>query len=60
VGTTRCDRLAEAVAALDLELTQDDLAAIERAAPPAATAGDRYDERQMAMLDSERSHPPRT
>jgi aryl-alcohol dehydrogenase-like predicted oxidoreductase len=60
VGTTRRDRLAEAVAALDLELTQDDLAAIERAAPPGAAAGDRYDERQMAMLDSERSHPPRT
>ena len=57
VGTTRRDRLAEAVDALQLELSEDDLAAIERAAPPGAAAGDRYDERQMAMLDSERSHP---
>jgi aryl-alcohol dehydrogenase-like predicted oxidoreductase len=57
VGTTRRDRLAEAVDALRLELSEDDLAAVERAAPPGAAAGDRYDERQMAMLDSERSRP---
>jgi aryl-alcohol dehydrogenase-like predicted oxidoreductase len=57
VGTTRRDRLAEAVDALQLELSVDDLAAIERAVPPGAAAGDRYDERQMAMLDSERSRP---
>jgi diketogulonate reductase-like aldo/keto reductase len=59
VGTTKRDRLAEAVDALQLELIEDDMAAIERAAPPGAAAGDRYDERQMAMLDSERSRPPR-
>jgi aryl-alcohol dehydrogenase-like predicted oxidoreductase len=58
VGTTRRDRLAEAIGAVGLELTQDDLAAIERAAPPGAAAGERYDERQMAMLDSEQSRPP--
>ena len=58
VGTTRRERLAEAIRALELELTEDDLAAIERAAPPGAAAGDRYDERQMAMLDSERSRRP--
>jgi aryl-alcohol dehydrogenase-like predicted oxidoreductase len=57
VGTTKRDRLAEAVDALGLELSEDDLAAIERAVPPGAAAGDRYDERQMAMLDSERSRP---
>jgi aryl-alcohol dehydrogenase-like predicted oxidoreductase len=57
VGTTRRDRLAEAVGAVQLELDQDDLAAIERAVPPGAAAGDRYDERQMAMLDSERGRP---
>ena len=56
VGTTRRDRLAEAVGALELELSEDDLDAIERAVPPGAAAGGRYDERQMAMLDSERSH----
>lgn len=59
VGTTRRDRLAEAVGALELELSEKDLAAIERAVPPDAAAGDRYDERQMAMLDSERSRPDR-
>jgi aryl-alcohol dehydrogenase-like predicted oxidoreductase len=58
VGTTRRDRLAEAIGAVGLELTQDDLAAIERAAPPGAVAGDRYDERQMAMLDSEQRRSP--
>ena len=57
VATTRRDRLAEAVDAVGLELSVDDLAAIERAAPAGAVAGDRYDERQMAMLDSERRHP---
>ena len=55
VGATRRDRLAEAVGALELELSEDDLAAIERAVPPGAAAGGRYDERQMAVLDSERS-----
>jgi hypothetical protein len=39
-------------------LTEDDLTAIEHAAPPGAVAGERYDERQMAMLDSEQSRPP--
>ncbi len=58
VGTTRRARLAEALAALELQLTDADLEAIERAAPPGAAAGDRYDERQMAMLDSERSAAP--
>jgi aryl-alcohol dehydrogenase-like predicted oxidoreductase len=57
VGTTKRDRLAEAVSALELELSEEDLAAIERAVPPGAAAGDRYDERQMAMLDSERTRP---
>jgi aryl-alcohol dehydrogenase-like predicted oxidoreductase len=54
VGARRRDRLTEALGALDLELSADDLDAIERAVPPGAAAGDRYDERQMAMLDSER------
>jgi aryl-alcohol dehydrogenase-like predicted oxidoreductase len=57
VGTTKRDRLAEAVDAVQLELSEDDMAAIERAVPPGAAAGDRYDERQMAMLDSERRRP---
>ena len=54
IGTKRRGRLAEAVAALDLTLSADDLAAIEAAVPAAAVAGDRYDATQVAALDSER------
>ncbi|MDB4949309.1 MAG: aldo/keto reductase [Gemmatimonadetes bacterium] len=54
VGARRRDRLAEALGALDVALSADDLAAIERAVPADAAAGARYDEQQMAMLDSER------
>jgi len=54
VGARRRDRLAEALGALDVVLSTDDLAAIERAVPPDAAAGDRYPAPQMAMLDSER------
>ncbi len=55
VGARRRDRLEEALGALDLELGPDDLAAIEEAMPSSAAAGDRYDENQMAMLDSEKA-----
>ena len=54
IGTKRRDRLAEALHALDLTLSADDLAAIEAAVPDGAVAGDRYDAAQVAMLDSER------
>jgi aryl-alcohol dehydrogenase-like predicted oxidoreductase len=54
VGARRRDRLAEALGALDLTLTAADLAAIERAVPKGAAAGDRYPAIQMAHLDSER------
>jgi aryl-alcohol dehydrogenase-like predicted oxidoreductase len=54
VGARRPDRLAEALGALDLDLTADDLAAIEAAVPAEAVAGTRYDAQQMAFLDSER------
>lgn len=54
VGARTPERLSEALAALDVTLTADDLAAIERAVPPGAAAGDRYAAQQMAMLDSER------
>ncbi|TWD58307.1 hypothetical protein FBY50_1819, partial [Zymomonas mobilis] len=47
--------LSEDLGALDLTLTPDDLAAIERAVPKGAAAGERYDEKQMAVLDSEKS-----
>jgi aryl-alcohol dehydrogenase-like predicted oxidoreductase len=54
VGARRRDRLDEALGALDLQLTEEDLDAIERAVPAERAAGDRYDPRQMAVLDSER------
>jgi aryl-alcohol dehydrogenase-like predicted oxidoreductase len=54
VGARRRDRLTEALGALDVELTDEDLAAIERAVPAGSAAGDRYDAAQMAHLDSER------
>ncbi|HXP53944.1 MAG TPA: aldo/keto reductase [Streptosporangiaceae bacterium] len=54
IGTKRRDRLAEALGALDITLTPDELGAIEKAVPAHAVAGDRYDAPQMAALDSER------
>lgn len=54
VGARRRDRLNEALGALDLRLSEADLAQIEVAVPLDAVAGDRYDAGQMAMLDSEK------
>jgi aryl-alcohol dehydrogenase-like predicted oxidoreductase len=54
IGARRRDRLAEALGALDVALTAEDLAAIGRAVPKGAAAGARYAAAQMASLDSER------
>jgi aryl-alcohol dehydrogenase-like predicted oxidoreductase len=54
IGARRCDHLNEALGALELHLSKDDLARIESAVPLNAVAGDRYDPGQMAMLDSEK------
>ncbi|WP_216914952.1 aldo/keto reductase [Nocardia noduli] len=54
IGARRRDRWAETVGALDIGLTEGDLAAIEAAVPADRVAGTRYAEAQMAMLDSER------
>jgi aryl-alcohol dehydrogenase-like predicted oxidoreductase len=54
VGARRRDRLRESLAAADLVLKENDLAAIEAAVPAGAAAGDRYPAAQMAALDSER------
>jgi aryl-alcohol dehydrogenase-like predicted oxidoreductase len=51
IGARRRDRLTEALKALELQI---DAEAIEQAVPAAHAAGDRYDPRQMQMLDSER------
>jgi len=58
VGARRRDRLAEALGALEVRLSAEDLARIERAVPSGAAAGDRYAAPQMAQLDSERKAGP--
>ncbi|HYU83562.1 MAG TPA: aldo/keto reductase [Kribbellaceae bacterium] len=50
-GTKRRTYLEQNVAAADLELSADDLAAIEAAVPADAIAGTRYAEQHMASLD---------
>ena len=55
VGAHTRERLDEALGALGVELTDDDLIELERAIPPDAAVGDRYPEPEMAALDSERS-----
>ncbi|WP_188566817.1 aldo/keto reductase [Undibacterium terreum] len=54
VGARRRDRLQEALGALALALTPQDLARIEQAVPAHQVAGARYNEHSMATLDSER------
>ncbi|HWX66117.1 MAG TPA: aldo/keto reductase [Rhodanobacter sp.] len=54
VGARTRPRLTEALGALDITLSADDLATIERTVPPGAAAGERYNTRGMASLDSER------
>lgn len=55
IGARRRDRLTEALGALDVALSDEDLAAIERAVPKGAAAGERYAPAQMVMLDSEKA-----
>ena len=54
VGTRRRDRLAESLAALHIQLRDDEIEAIEQAIPMDAVAGERYAPAQLALLDSER------
>lgn len=56
IGARRPDRLEEALGALALELTPDDLAQIETAMPAGAAAGERYEEGQMQIIDAERGN----
>ncbi len=50
-GTRSVDRLAENVAAVEIELTPEDLDRLDRIAPKGTTAGDRYPEPAMSMLN---------
>ena len=54
VGARRRDRLAEALGALDVKLTASDLAALAKALPPGAAAGERYPAAALAHMDSEK------
>jgi len=54
VGARRRERLHEALGALDVQLSGEDIARIEDALPAGAAAGARYADAQMAHLDSER------
>lgn len=54
IGTRRRERWTEAVDALDIVLTDEELATIESAVPADRVAGERSATAQMAMLDSER------
>jgi aryl-alcohol dehydrogenase-like predicted oxidoreductase len=49
-GTKRRKYLEENVAAVDVELTADDLSALAEAAPVGVTAGNRYDEAGMKQV----------
>jgi len=50
-GTTTRIHLGENIAAGDIQLTADDLARLDAAAPPGATAGDRYPEGGMRSIN---------
>jgi aryl-alcohol dehydrogenase-like predicted oxidoreductase len=54
IGARTRAQLAESLQALEVELSPDEVARIEKAVPAAEVAGTRYDEHQMRMLDSER------
>ncbi|ABY25098.1 auxin-induced protein PCNT115 [Renibacterium salmoninarum ATCC 33209] len=54
VGARTRERLNESLGEKELVLSAEDIVTIEAAIPADAAAGSRYDESQMAMLDSER------
>jgi aryl-alcohol dehydrogenase-like predicted oxidoreductase len=49
-GTSKIARLEENVASAQITLSSDEIAAIERAIPPEAVEGERYDEAGSALL----------
>jgi aryl-alcohol dehydrogenase-like predicted oxidoreductase len=54
IGARSRERLGEALGALEVELSDSELAEIEAAMPADAAVGDRYNEQGMRTLDSER------
>jgi aryl-alcohol dehydrogenase-like predicted oxidoreductase len=55
VGARNRERLSESLGALQVQLTDAELSAIEEAVPKNAAAGERYNEHAMRALDSERT-----
>ena len=55
IGARTRPQLTESLGALDVALSNDDIARIEETVPASAIAGTRYDEHQMRILDSERA-----
>jgi aryl-alcohol dehydrogenase-like predicted oxidoreductase len=53
-GCRRVAQMEEALGALDIELSDAELAALEAALPASQIAGERYDKQAMTHLDSER------
>ena len=51
-GTKRPERLEENVAALDVQLSDEDVAALDEAIPAGAAVGTRYREADMALISS--------
>jgi len=54
VGARTREQLRDVIGALDKPLTADELGQVDAAMPPGAIQGTRYQEAQMAHLDSER------
>ena len=50
-GTRRTERLEENLGAADLELTEDDLAELDRASASVTVQGERYPEAMQRMID---------
>jgi aryl-alcohol dehydrogenase-like predicted oxidoreductase len=57
IGARRRDQLTESLGALQVTLSPEQMAEIERAMPPEAVAGARYAEAQLQHMDSERRAP---
>jgi aryl-alcohol dehydrogenase-like predicted oxidoreductase len=54
IGTRKRSQLEDALGALEIKLSPDEIAHLEKAVPAEAVAGTRYQAQQMAHLDSER------
>lgn len=54
IGSRSRAQLKDALGALEVHLSAEEIARLEAALPASVVAGSRYDERQMQMLASER------